>query len=156
MIDRWTCTRINNFNLIYILSEERMWLPTDKKLFDQEIFKRDSSPPMLYFAVRYMLTQGNKFKCHTRNETYCLDNAIIIHKYWHVHWIENNCFYEISRMVFSSVEYHVWRNVKTENFAWGLIFIIWCWYSDSKLKHSFDEKYEFFTKRDIFQLILNK
>lgn len=30
-----------------------MWLPTDKKLFDQEVFKRDSSAPILYFAVRY-------------------------------------------------------------------------------------------------------
>jgi hypothetical protein len=37
---------------IVIDSDERMWLPSDKKLFDQEIFKRDSSPPTLYFAVR--------------------------------------------------------------------------------------------------------
>ncbi len=36
----------------FISSDERMWLPLDKKLFDQEIFKRDSSPPILYFAVR--------------------------------------------------------------------------------------------------------
>lgn len=33
-------------------SDERMWLPTDKKLLDQEIFKRDSSSPTLFFAVR--------------------------------------------------------------------------------------------------------
>jgi hypothetical protein len=35
-------------------SDERLWLPLDKKLFDQEVFKRDSSPPILYFAVRYL------------------------------------------------------------------------------------------------------
>ncbi len=36
-------------------SDERLWLPLDKKLFDQEVFKRDSSPPILYFAVRYFI-----------------------------------------------------------------------------------------------------
>lgn len=38
-------------------SDERMWLPSDKKLLDQEIFKRDSSTPILNFAVRLEETE---------------------------------------------------------------------------------------------------
>ncbi|CAF3275197.1 unnamed protein product [Rotaria socialis] len=42
------------FGIYYEENDERMWLPSDKKMLDQEIFKRDSSPPVLYFAVRFV------------------------------------------------------------------------------------------------------
>jgi len=49
-------TETEYFGLYYEDNDERMWLPTDKKLFDQEIFKRDSSPPpTLFFAVRFVI-----------------------------------------------------------------------------------------------------
>jgi hypothetical protein len=47
-------TETEYFGVYYEENDERMWLPLDKKLFDQEIFKRDSSPPILYFAVRFV------------------------------------------------------------------------------------------------------
>lgn len=50
--DRHFEQRTRNFFVIDYSSDERMWLPSDKKLFDQEIFKRDSSIPLLYFSVR--------------------------------------------------------------------------------------------------------
>ncbi|CAF3360159.1 unnamed protein product [Rotaria sp. Silwood1] len=47
-------TETEYFGVYYEENDERMWLPSDKKLFDQEVFKRDSSPPVLYFAVRFV------------------------------------------------------------------------------------------------------
>ncbi|CAF3594973.1 unnamed protein product [Adineta steineri] len=47
-------TETEYFGVYYEENDERMWLPSDKKLFDQELFKRDSSPPILYFAVRFV------------------------------------------------------------------------------------------------------
>ncbi|CAF0775213.1 unnamed protein product [Adineta ricciae] len=47
-------TEIEYFGVYYEENDERMWLPADKKLLDQEIFKRDSSTPTFYFAVRFV------------------------------------------------------------------------------------------------------
>ncbi|UJR25952.1 hypothetical protein I4U23_007300 [Adineta vaga] len=47
-------TETEYFGVYYEENDERMWLPSDKKLLDQEVFKRDTSSPTLYFAVRFV------------------------------------------------------------------------------------------------------
>ncbi|CAF3502946.1 unnamed protein product [Rotaria sordida] len=47
-------TETEYFGIYYEENDERMWLPSDKKLFDQEVFKRDSPSPIIYFAVRFV------------------------------------------------------------------------------------------------------
>lgn len=51
---QYNLTETEYFGIYYEENDERMWLPNDKKLFDQEIFKRDSSTPLLYFSVRFV------------------------------------------------------------------------------------------------------
>ena len=50
---------LDSIDFILILSDERMWLPSEKKLIDQEVFRRDTSTPVLYFAVRYIVLLVN-------------------------------------------------------------------------------------------------